>query len=130
MPTKTLAKLKLRSIQIPVLARITAKAAEGKNIRIYGQTGLGFNINMRSRATFKNKYDDYDFKIKNLDVSSEFKGFTASWIIGAGAIHAWNEKFDAYTGLSFSRDFGNIAKKDVIKSIKSKALTLELGIIF
>lgn len=130
MPKKTLAKLRLRSLQIPVLGRITAKAAEGKNMRIYGQAGLGFDINMRARATFKNDYDGYDFKMKKVDVSNEFKGFNVSWLLGVGAIHAWNEKFDAYTGIGFSRAIGNIAKKDAIDKLNSKALTIDLGIIF
>lgn len=127
VPVKTKMKYKTRSLQIPVLARWTsAPQGDKQNMKMYGQAGLGLNFGMRARASFFN--DDADIKERRIDISEDYRNFDMNLMLGAGVIRDWNEKFDYFCGLSFSRGFVNMAKN--YDAIRNRAWTIDVGIIF
>ncbi|WP_148233531.1 outer membrane beta-barrel protein [Pseudopedobacter saltans] len=115
---------KLQYIEIP--AKLKLLTGDDKEVRFYGEFGLGNAFNVRAKADVKS--NNSANTAEGLDIYKRTSFYRGSIIIGGGAEIATSGKTRILAGLTFDNGFTDIQKGD--GALKSSYLGINLGVFF
>ncbi|MFD1631666.1 porin family protein [Pseudopedobacter beijingensis] len=120
----TKSALKLQYIEIPTKLKLLT--GSDKDIRFFGEFGLGHAFNVRAKSNIKSS--DPTQSERNVDIYKNTKFYRGSIIIGGGAEIKVASTTKAMVGLALDNGFTDIQKGN--GTLKSSYLAINVGVFF